>query len=56
MDSKLVAIRVMAQVETDDDALVIKKKMSESLKDVKGARIEFTITDMPVKTQNGPQI
>lgn len=50
---EVCSIRIMFPVETDEQAIVYKKKISEILADRPEARIEFSLMSRPLMTPNG---
>jgi len=44
---EVCSIRIMFPVETDEQALDAKKKISEALSDISGVRIDFNLVTSP---------
>ncbi len=49
MDNEMCQIRVMFPAESDEQAIEVKKRISELLKDNKEAQIHFALTPSPAK-------
>ena len=45
---QVCSISITFPIETDDAALVIKKKIDEAMKETTDARVDFRIIKMPV--------
>ncbi|KKM88740.1 hypothetical protein LCGC14_1255710 [marine sediment metagenome] len=50
---QICSITVMFPVLSDDEAIAVKKRIGESVKDIADARIDFRITNLP---HHGPPI
>ena len=46
---EVCTIQIMFPIDTDEEALAVKKKIAEVLADNKDAQIRFSIVDMPAK-------
>lgn len=44
---ELCTIRIMVQVESDEEALAIKRKVTEALKGNENAQVQFMLTSVP---------
>lgn len=47
---EICSIRIMFPVESDDEAIAVKKKVGELLKDIPDSHIEFSIHTMALRT------
>lgn len=50
---EICSIRIGFPVESDEQAIVYKKKISEVLADIPQVRIEFALTSIPPISNNG---
>ena len=50
---EICSIRIGFPVDSDEQAISYKKKISEVLSDIPTARIEFNLTSVPIKIPNG---
>lgn len=50
---QLCQIRIMFAVDSDDEAIAVKKKISESLADKPDINIQFTLGSMPTRPPMG---
>ena len=49
MDKEMCQIRIMFPAESDEQAIEVKKRISELLKDNKEAQVHFALTPQPPK-------
>ncbi len=53
---ELCTVRIVFPVDSDDQALNIKRKLRDALGDVPQARLDFSLTSMPPGIPNGSPI
>ena len=51
--TQVCSIRIGFPVETDEQAIEYKKKISEVLAPIPNARIDFSLMSVPIKPTNG---
>lgn len=54
--SEICTIRILFPVQSDEDALSYKRKITEVLSDVEGVQIQFSIMTAPAGMPIGSQI
>ena len=56
MPQEICSMSIMFPVTSDEQAIEYKKKINDVLSDIPQARIEFSLTSIPVRLPNVPQI
>lgn len=53
---QICTIRIMFPVDTDDDAIVFKKKFGAVVSEIRDAHVEFTLRTVPMRRADGPPV